>query len=448
MSFLPINEQNQQAPQGQTTAAPNAMTPPPQSGGSAGAATGGAKTSASGTPTQFGSSASKLGDYLSANAPQIGQQASQIAGGLNQQYGQLQQGINDVSNQFGQQVSGGYAAPNQNLVNEAFSNPSQFASTPGNVSAFQAQYNNQYTGPQNVESFSPYSQIQGQVQNAVQQGGLLGSQAGLQSYLQGKSPNSTRAANTLDSLLLSGNPEAKQTVQNAGKQFNDLTGQLENVKTQGGQQVEQAKAGAESSKQAAQKAAQDYTQNFNNQLNQNLTNAQNQVSQYNAGIPAYQNQAQDLNSLINEWNAYSAHMPNFDVSTQDISNPYANFKPQQLQDAPTLNQVATPEQLATQQALSQLLGSNVGPLDVNSEVGGYQAPTLNFNPSQNAQDVTNNLSTSYQNTLTGLKNALPDAWMQRDVYPQLQSNLSTEYQNILKQLQKYNNPDELKLKPR
>ncbi len=110
MAFLPQDEQNQNAPQGQTTNNPQnggAGLPPQGAGGSVGAATGGAKAGSSpatGTSTQFGSSASKLGDYLSANAPQIQNQANNIVGGLNNQYGQVNQDITNAANQFQSQV--------------------------------------------------------------------------------------------------------------------------------------------------------------------------------------------------------------------------------------------------------------------------------------------------------------------------------------------------------
>src|ERR1017187_9231180 len=188
MSFIPNDNQNQQAPQGQTTPNPLAAgAPPPQSGGSTGtgatATSKGGAPASQGTPTQFGSSASKLGDYVSANAPQIGQQATNVTNGLNQQYGQVQGDITNAANQFGQSVQGGYTAGNQDVVNQATANPTQFASDPNNVKAFQGQYNDTYSGPTSYESSQPYGAIQGEVNNAVTNAGLLNTQAGLQSYL-------------------------------------------------------------------------------------------------------------------------------------------------------------------------------------------------------------------------------------------------------------------------
>lgn len=368
MSFLPINRDNDEAPQGVTSTNPAGEAPPetPQSGGSAGAGAEGPKGSATGTSTQFGSSASKLGDYLSANAPQITQQANTLAGNLGTQYGQLNQGITDAANQFQQQVQGGYAQPNQNIVNQAIANPTQFAQTPENVKAFQAQYNNQYTGPQNFESFSPYSNIQGQVGQAVQQGNLLGSQAGLQSYLQGKGKNPTNASSTLDALLLQGNPEAKAKVQGAAQKFNELTGQLETAKTGANQSVQDAQKAAQESATYAKSQFDPYVQQFGQQLTTGAEGAEKQRQAYNQALGKSQTQATDAGQAIRN---YLSQVP------LSVNDPFAGI----LAQSPIINPIttsntATPQDLAIQQALSQLGGQNLNYIDPNNPLNPVNIP--------------------------------------------------------------------------
>ncbi len=425
MSFLPINEENQTAPTGQTTNAPEGEMPP-QVGGSVGGGTagGGAKGSATGTPTQFGSSASKLGDYLSSNAPQIGQQANKVAGGLNEQYNTLNQGINNVSNQFGQQVQGGYAAPDQNIVNQAFSNPTQFTQTPGNVQAFQGQYNNQYTGPQNVESFNPYSNIQGQVSNAVQQGNLLGSQAGLQSYLQGKGKNPTTASSTLDALLLRGNPEAQSTIQNAAKQFGGLTGQLEQAKTAGNQQVEQAKTAANQSKDAAQSAANQYVQNFGNQINQGAQTAEQQRQAYN------NSQLQNYNTLTPIQQYLQAFQGGTGLNFENPLTPYLNQTP--VTNPITAQNYATPEQYQQAASLQQLLGGNAQlPIGADTANLAGTAPNVsNFNPAD-VSGLIKSIMENQRNAAVGQGGALSQDYG-RNLQTLLQ-NLSTYDPTNIKQ---------------
>lgn len=406
MAFLPPEQQNQFAPQGQTTNNPSGMagTPPPQAGGSSGSGTGAQKaggTPSGGTPTQFGSSASKLGDYLSANAPQIGQQAQTVTNNLNNQYGQVQGDITNAVNQFGQQVQGGYTAGNQDLVNQAFANPTQFASDPNNVKAFQSQYNDTYSGPQNFESTSPYGNIQNEVNSAVQNAGLLNSQAGLQQYLgQTGKGNQTRASNTLDALLLQGNQGAKQQIQQAAGQFKGLTDQFGNAVQGANQNVTAAQQAADQARQYAQQQAGTATNQFNTQLQDALKQAQNQTSAYNQTIPGFQSGLEALNQGVNNWNNFTntSWDPNFGFATVGMQNPTSGVDVPQMMNAPTQNQVATQDQLAQQQALNTLLGNNnLNAIDPNSAVGGYNAPTAS-SLSPYAQQIMDNLTNASNDT--------------------------------------------------
>lgn len=408
MAFLPPEQQNQYAPQGATSGA--GTNAPPQTGGSAGTGAGASKAgspSSAGTPTQFGSSASKLGDYLTANAPQIGAQAQNVASGLNTQYGQVANDITNAANQFGQSVQGGYAAPNQDVVNQATANPTQFASDPNNVKAFQGQYNDTYSGPTSYENSQPYGAIQGEVQNAVQNAGLLNTPAGLQSYL-GKTQggNATQASNTLDALLLQGNPQAQQQIQQAAGQFGNLTNQFG-----------QSTTAADQSVQAAQQAAQDaqkYAQGqFGNAVTGFNTNLQNELSTANAGNTKYNTDIANLRSqltggqlptgngvdtnLTNWFNQYVQPLytqgaPYLNVPQANFSNALpSNVNPQ----VPQLGQVASAQDYATMAALGQLGGSPIqSQLDPSqiAQAGTYQTPTIgNLNNQTIAQDYLTQL---------------------------------------------------------
>src|ERR1700687_1200105 len=165
---LPPEEQNQFSPTGITTPNPISQMPP-TSGGSAGQGQGGGNPSQA-TSTQAGTATSKLGDYLSANAPQVQQQAGQIAGQLGTQYGQVKGDVGNAVNQFGQQVQSGYTAANPDLLS-GLNNPSEFVKNPENVQKFQAQYNDNYKGPQNFEGTNAYSNINNEVNSAVEKAG-------------------------------------------------------------------------------------------------------------------------------------------------------------------------------------------------------------------------------------------------------------------------------------
>lgn len=438
MSFLPISEENKDAGTGQTTNAPGTDTAqPPQTGGSVGDESGGApaKGSSTASPTQFGSSASKLGDYLSANAPQIGQQADALAGTLNTQYGNLNQGITDAANQFQSQVQGGYAAPNQGIVGQAMADPTNFASDPNNVKAFQSQYNDTYTGPTTFEGSPGYSDLQDQVGQAVQQAGLIGSgPAGLTSYLSGQAKgNPTQASNTLDSLLIQGNPEAQQKINAAAGQFGGLTGQLGGVSANANKSVLDAQKAASDAAIYARGQFDPFVQNFGNSLDTQLADVNTNRDAYNKTVTGNQSQAQQYqaqllqaqqdakNKIVGnvsnmagnpasaaEQNERILAMYNPGITSQ-LSGlaPYLNSSP--ITQPGTLANTATSGQYGEDAALAQLLGqgytSRLNQADIG-QAGSYSVPGMPA-PIQDASgqiQYTNDIASLYGNPY-GLPNA-------------------------------------------
>lgn len=362
MSYLPPDQTNNQAPSGTTTNAPGQL-PPQGAGGSVGAGTTGGAPKAgaapnTGTANQFGSSASKLGDYLSANAPQIQQQAGNVASGLNNQYGQVSADVTNGANQFQQSVNNGYTAQNTGLVDQAFQNPTGFVTDPNNVSGFQSQYNDTYSGPQNYESTTPYSQIQNEVSQAVSNAGTLGTQGGLANYFQGLEKNPTQAQASLDSLLVSGDPNAQSQVSQAANQFQNLTPAFQNSTTASDALVPQAQQNAAAANQYAHDQFGNAVTGFNNTVNGEATNANNQFNQYNTQATTEQQQAQNAQAEINAY--LSAYSPIGNVDTSSL-NPYAALQPLQG-TAPTAASAATTQDYQTQAALQQLIGAGV-PID-------------------------------------------------------------------------------------
>lgn len=412
MSFLPISEENQQAPVGQTTNQPGqagGQPPPMTSGGSVGGGTTGGAGASTGSPTQFGSSASKLGDYLTANAPQVQGQANNVANSLTNQYQGVSGDINNASTTFGQQVQGGYTQANPDLVSQAASNPTGFATTPGNISGFQAQLNDQYTGPQSFESTTPYANIQNEVNTSVQNAGLLGTQQGLENYFgQTQGGNQTQATNALDTLLLQGNQPAYQTVQNAANQFQNLTPQFQ-----------QATTGADQNVTAAQQAAQEASQNALNAFtgqNGTLTNLNSQI---NTGTANDISQAQAQQATLNAdlANLYGGVAQNTAPTAIGVygggTTPWANMTNYNVgslspQDQATLGIDAT-QAAALQQAM-QAAGTST-----EHQVGNFGAgsPTSQVDLTQYLQE--NNPATAYTNANT----ATPEQYQEMAAIQQL-----------------------------
>lgn len=290
-SPLPQEEQNQLSGTGQTTPNPMGLLPPQatQTGGSsgqAGATAGSGPTPGIGTSTQFGSGASRLGDYLKANQDQVQQMANNISGNINSQFNSVQKGVDQAASQFGSQVQAGYTPTDPTVLKQVQDNPVQAAGNADTVSSFQKQLNDQYTGPSNFEGTNLYGGAQKQVQDAIQQSNLLGTYPGLSTYLQNNvEQNATPGQNTLDTVLLQGNMPAYQTVKDAAKPFAGLNDYLTNATSQQDKAAQTAAQAAPAAKQAAQDVFGNVTTGFNKSLQDKLnaasTGAKNFNSSYN-----------------------------------------------------------------------------------------------------------------------------------------------------------------------
>lgn len=239
---------NKQPDQGQPAqpALPTTSAPGSGPGASSGKAT---PQSAPAQPFQ------NLQSYLTANQPQIQAQGTKIAGDLSNQYGQVTSDINKAKTDFGTQVESGYAKPDENIINSASSNPTDFVSKPENVKAFQSLYNDQYTGPDAFENTTGYGNVSGEAGKAASDAALLNTPEGVQNYFANQNPTATKGGNVLDSVLLQGSPEVYGQIQNAVKPFAGLNDYLTGT-------VNEANQGVTQAKQTANKTAQDLKNKF------------------------------------------------------------------------------------------------------------------------------------------------------------------------------------------
>lgn len=298
--------------------------------------------------------------YLTANAPQIAQEGQNIAGQLTQGYGQVQNDINAGTNTFQSQVSGGYAAPNADLVGQAVANPTQFASDPTNVANFQAQLNDQYTGPQNFEGSSVYSGLAGEANQAAQNANLLNSPSGIQTYFQGLEQNPTPGDTTLDQALLSASPGAIQTVQAAAQPSTQLPAYLQGLVPGQDQSVQGAITAAQQAQTGAQTGLNTASTSFSDALAKELSQAQGNYTTYNQDVGQLKGTAQDINSQIQAFLAANPNLTN--AGGNDYLAPWENLG--QATNAPSLQNVATGQDYATDAALSALAGNSASGLNL------------------------------------------------------------------------------------
>lgn len=380
---IPEDEQNKFANKGQTT-------PYPVPTG------GGAPTSGAGAPpgqatsTQFGSNASKLSDYLKANQDQVKAFGNQVAGNLNTGYNSILDSMNQGFGNFNQQVNQGYAQPNQKLVDQAASNPSEFVKNQGNVDAFKSLYNNQYTGPNNFESSQPYANINDQVNQAVQNTGMLNTQSGLTSYLNNYlgGANKTQGMQNLDTLLLQRSPEARQAISNAAAPYKGLTNMLANKMQEADTNVANAKKSAQDNAASVQNqfiGQGGVIPSFQNDLNQRVSSAQQTAADrikavqdllnnptYDASSDSTKQALSDLGLTQGQYEQFRGlNFPNTSTTTPQVNyNGYVTFQnPQAMLNA---GNVASADDYARAAALQQLTGQDMSGFlnPMNSNLAG------------------------------------------------------------------------------
>lgn len=416
---IPEEQQNQLGPSGQTTPNPMAMLPP-QAGGSSGQAGAGAAGAPSvGTPTKFGSTASRLGDYLKANKDQVQQMANQVSGQLGSRYSGVQQGVNQAATEFGGQVSAGYTPPDPTLLQEVRDNPAGVAGDAGKVQSFQKQLNNAYSGPTSFEASNPYATAQKSVQEAMQQAQLLGTYPGLSQYLQSNvERNATPGQNTLDTVLLQSSMPAYESVKAAAQPFGGLGDYLKDVTAQQNQGVQQAVQAAQGTRGAAQQALSDATAPLISGMNTGYQQGVQKAQDYNTGLNTIAQKIanQNFNSLTPE----ERTMIGFNPSLIGLMQEYPNIFPTQAGQnpinwanyffqgpqatTPGPENTVTPEQLANYRALTTLSGT--APTGLNfalpTEAGTPfalpgQGPT--YNNMGAASEIAGNYGPMYQQLL-------------------------------------------------
>ncbi len=366
---LPQEEQNKFGSTNPTTPLP----PPSQSSGSAGSTGGGGsgvkQAPGVGSSTQFGSNASKLSDYLNANKDQVTGYGQQVAGDLTNRFNQTKSDINSGFGQFGQQVQGNYAPPDQSKLNQALTNPTDFVKDQKNVSDFQSWYNPEYKGPSNFEGSSTYSNLNNEVNNAVQNAGLVGTQSGLGTYLNNNlgAKDYTQGMQTLDTALLQRNPESNQAIQEAAKPYSNLSGYLGDTTSQANQKIADVKNQVNQSGQNVRQQTGDVANQFSNDLNSRVSSMRNDATARENAVKS---------TLTPDFASYNPNQSTIDprvLSDLGIQDPTKIS--QLLSEAKAVSQGYSPK-YDTTKTLQPIAGT---PVDL-TQYGTFGNPETSINP--------------------------------------------------------------------
>lgn len=396
------------------------------SSGLSGAGGGGG---AAGAPPAPGAGASPAGgqfaslnQYLGANQGQATPLAGKITGQIGQQYntlsGQNDSTLGGINSQIAANATPTQDATNATIAKES-ANPTSFASDPNNVASFQGLLNASYAGPASAEGQSSFTDQQTALNNAIATGQTnTTTAAGRENLLSQNEATPTTGVTALNSSILSQDPNALGSVENAYKPFNNLLTNLSTGASAADKQIATQQANATAANQAASGAITNQTGALNTAVNGQLANANttnsNYVNDYNniignlgAGGTLTAPEISELGMTPDQYSALQSQMnlantsqymtaPNFGAAsaTSQINNdPY--LTQEAAPAAVTANQVATPQQFQTLMALMSLNGGQLptgAVLDPTAaaQAGTYVAPTLNtaFNYNAALQNAT------------------------------------------------------------
>lgn len=342
------NQNNQVAPSGGGASVHLA----PSAG--VGAVGTGAGTSGNGQG-QGGGSFATIDKYLTANQGNAAPLAGQITQGITNQYNTLDQQNQAVGAGINNQINNGYTKEDTGLLAQEAAAPVSFAGNAGNVAGFQGQLNDKYTGPQSAEGTDAFTKQQAALNTAITNGkSATTTEAGRAGLLQGIQENKTNGVTALNSAILSQDPNAQSSIENAYQPFQNLVTGLGTM----GQQADTNIAGA--TKEAA-KASSDANNQLQGQvgtLNSGVdakTKAlSDQFNGYNTQATATGQKAQADNSAIQ---TYASNTPQIGAVDTSSLNPYLNLQAL-TGPAPTNATSADTGDYQMQGALQTLAGAN------------------------------------------------------------------------------------------
>lgn len=368
-----MNDEEQKSNQGtvpQGAIAPvggGAVRLSPSSAVPAGGLSGGAGSAA--TPSTGGQFAT-LNQYLAANQGQAEPLANRITAGIGQQYKNLEGQNASLLGDIGNQVTAN-AIPNatETLTREA-ANPVSFASNPNDVASFKGLLNATYSGPTSAEGTSQYQAQQAAINNAIATGkSATQTEAGRENLLRQNEATPTSGVTALNSAILSESPTTLSSVEKAYDPFANLLTGLSSGAQNVNQNISKTRNDVSTANAAANKQIAEQTGNFSTGLSKQLSDAEAKANQYNQAVQAAQQSAAAYQPL-------KAALATFNPQLRlGIPNPFDTISAATAAPTPTMNTIATPDQLNLQQALAAL-GGNPGMLiNPSAPVGGYTAPT-------------------------------------------------------------------------
>jgi hypothetical protein len=394
------DDEEQQAGGGETGA--GAITKP-GSGIVSGGTTGGQGGASSAAPAAEakqstpGNSASPfvgIKEYLNANKPQSGKLGGQVGNFVGGRIDQAGEALKGAEQNFGQQVEQNTVKLDQNLLNEIKADPTKVAADQAKLQQAKAMQQG-YQGPTDFQSNQAYQAANPTIQKAQTSVQGLGNAQGqkqllTEQQLENRGGKVNRGAATLDQALLQASPEAREALKPTQEKGAQLKSNIDQTIQNAMSKVAGAK---QASAQTNQQLKDVYNQQFQAQqqaLNQRAAQANQEVQAYNEGLRgrlyngdvtdqdlAYMGISRgDLDSIRGDFSKYAPQSTATAYGPTGI-NELSTFLQYSAPQA-TAQNVATAEDYARAQALSQLAGGGGEYLSNPTMANTFNRDTVNF----------------------------------------------------------------------
>jgi hypothetical protein len=425
-----LSDEEKKKQQEQGTGAPVAtQAGAPASGGTV------AEGTAEKAPTGGGGGSRSFTDvrsFLEANRPQAQELAQKVGSNIQSEAQNVQKSIADTGSQYKSQIEQGATRtePVKGLIQEAAMSPEAVLKRQQDVQKLGQVRNAQFTGPKALTGTADYAALQAKAAEAKRKATLGESQAGREELLAGLGGGKATAGGTmLDQLLLSGDPNARAALMEAGKSTEGLDTSLASTAGDVASFADQAAKETEATKNLFGETFGKAKTEFQSQLDTRLKQAQEQAQARAASAKESLGTGQyDAQALL-DLGISKEDLGGILQAQKDLSADYGeniNLSDYLQQSGPNISrsQVATQSDLAKQKALEELAGQQFGV--IGNQVGGANLDVTDFA----GQDATSGT----KGTLSSRDRQLIDRYYEREG---LNEKENKALQNALKREAEY-----------
>ncbi len=364
------------------------------------------------TPSASGSSSignsstasgfTNVSDYLDQNQNQALDLGSKVGSKVSETVDQAKNTLDSAQNNFNNSVQANTVQYNQDLVNKAAQDAQGVLNNDNDKGAFQKQLNANYTGPNSFETseyYQPLNQDINKAKTVVDQIDDAGGRKDLIKSVQ-QSDRANTGVTSLNNLLLQSSPDAINKVQESAKPFQDIYNSLDGIKSEANNNVSNAKTTTEATRNQTRDyftGDNGYIKNFENDLNSRveqtrqdaigtrdaiLNNTNNPSALSDDQLVQLGLDRAKFDQIMSKNNLLDQHygvdkFKDFSPYVSQIDNPEASINAQN---------VATAEEYAQMQALSDLLGVDNTLLADPSQSGTANNDYVDFNLEQYLSD--------------------------------------------------------------